>query len=86
MSPEVANASPTLLATIVEFRRRDRNESIRVRKGGQQLKVAATFSPVRDGAGTIVKILSIAHDVTEAQRGDPRSTCLAYEGTIRRAR
>ena len=47
-----------------------RNQFIRVRKGGQQIKVAVTFSPVRDGAGTIVEILSIAHDVTEAQPGD----------------
>ena len=39
-------------------------------KGGRQLNVALTFSPVRDGAGTIVEILSIAHDVTEAQTGD----------------
>ena len=58
------------LSRLAENGRMVRNESIRVRKGGQQLKVAATFSPVRDGAGTIVEILSIAHDVTEAQPVD----------------
>ncbi|MGA7514128.1 MAG: PAS domain S-box protein [Candidatus Sulfotelmatobacter sp.] len=58
------------LSRLAENGRMVRNESIRVRKGGQQLKVAATFSPVRDGAGTIVEILSIAHDVTEAHPVD----------------
>jgi PAS domain S-box-containing protein len=58
------------LSRLAENGRMVRNESIRVRKGGQQLKVAATFSPVRDGAGTIIEILSIAHDVTEAHPVD----------------
>ncbi len=58
------------LSRLAENGRMVRNESIRVRKGGQQLKVAATFSPVRDGAGTIVEILSIAHVVTEAHPVD----------------
>ena len=44
-------------------------QTIRMRKGGQQLKVAATFAPVRDAAGRTVQILSIAHDVTEARPG-----------------
>jgi PAS domain S-box-containing protein len=59
-----------LISRLAENGRMVRNESMRVRKGGQQLKVAATFSPVRDGAGTVVEILSIARDVTEAQPGD----------------
>ncbi|MFZ1140044.1 MAG: PAS domain S-box protein [Candidatus Sulfotelmatobacter sp.] len=60
----------TLISRLAENGRMVRNESLRVRKGGQQLKVTATFSPVRDGAGTIVEILSIAHGVTEAQPGN----------------
>jgi len=59
----------TLMNRLAENGRMVRNESIRVRKGGQQVKVAATFSAVRDGAGTIVEIVSIVRDVTEAQRG-----------------
>ena len=65
--PPLVDKERALISRLAENGRMVRNESIRVRKGGQQLKVAATFSPVRDGAGTIVEILSIAHDVTEAQ-------------------
>jgi PAS domain S-box-containing protein len=67
--PPLVDKERALISRLVENGRMVRNESIRVRKGGQQLKVAATFSPVRDGAGTIIEILSIAHDVTEAQPG-----------------
>ena len=69
--PPLVDKERALISRLAENGRMVRNESIRVRKGGQQLKVAATFSPVRDGAGTIVGILSIAHDVTEAQPGGP---------------
>ena len=65
--PPLIDKERALISRLAENGRIVRNESIRVHKGGQRLKVAATFSPVRDGVGTIVEILSIAHDVTEAQ-------------------
>src|SRR3984893_798654 len=65
--PPLVDKERALISRLAENGRMVRNESIRVHKGGQQLKVAATFSPVRDGVGTIVEILSVAHDVTEAQ-------------------
>lgn len=68
--PLLVDKERALIGRLAENGRMVRNESIRVRKGGQQLKVAATFSPVRDGAGIIVEILSIAHGVTEAQPGN----------------
>ncbi|HKV95683.1 MAG TPA: PAS domain S-box protein [Candidatus Angelobacter sp.] len=70
MPPPLVDKERALMSRIAENGRVVRNKSIRVSKGGQQLKVAATFSPVRDGAGTIVEILSIAHEVIEMQRGD----------------
>ena len=68
--PPLVDKERALISYLAENGRTIRHATIRVRKGGQQLKVAATFSPVRNGAGTIVEILSIAHDVTEAQPGD----------------
>ena len=68
--PLLVDKERALISRLPENGRMVRNELIRVRKGGQELKVAVRFSPVRDGAGTIVEILSIAHDVTEAQPGD----------------
>jgi PAS domain S-box-containing protein len=68
--PPLVDKERALMSRVAENGSMVRNESIRVRKGGQWLKVAATFSPVRDRAGTIVEILSIAHHVTEALSGD----------------
>ena len=67
--PALVDKERALISRLAENGRMVRNESTRVRRGGQQVKVAATFSAVRDGAGTIVEIVSIVHDVTEAQRG-----------------
>ena len=67
--PPLVDKERALISHLAENGRIIRHATVRVRKGGQQLKVAATFSPLRDGAGTIVEILSIAH-VTEAQPGD----------------
>jgi PAS domain S-box-containing protein len=68
--PPLIDNERALISRLSENGRTIRHATIRVRKGGQQLKVAVTFSPVRDVAGTIVEVLSIAHDVTEAQPGD----------------
>jgi PAS domain S-box-containing protein len=62
--PPLVDKERALISSLAQSGRMIRHATIRVRKGGQQLKVATTFSPVRDGAGTTVEILSIAHDVT----------------------
>ena len=68
--PPLVDKERELICRLAENGRTIRHATIRVRKGGQQFKVAATFSPVRDGAGTIIEILSIVHEVTEVQPGD----------------
>ncbi len=68
--PPLVDKERALVSRLAENGRMVRNESIRVRKGGQRLKVAVTLSPVRDAAGTILEILSIVHDVTEENRGE----------------
>ena len=68
--PPLVDKERALISRLAENGQMIRHATIRVRKGGQQLKVATTFSPVRDGAGTTVEILSIAHDFTEAVPGD----------------
>jgi len=68
--PPLVDKERALIGRLAENGRTIRHATIRVRKGGQQFEVAATFSPVRDGAGTIIEILSIVHEVTEVQPGD----------------
>ena len=68
--PALVDKERALISRLAENGRMVRNESIRVGKGGRQLDVAVTLSPVRDPAGTILEILSIVHDVTQEKRVD----------------
>jgi two-component system sensor histidine kinase UhpB len=45
-------------------------ETVRVRKDGELMNVSLTISPVRDGAGIIVGISTIARDITERKRAE----------------
>ena len=68
--PALVDKERALINRLAENGRMVRNESIRLGKGGRQLDVAVTLSPVRDPAGTILEILSIVHDVTQEKRGE----------------
>jgi signal transduction histidine kinase len=45
-------------------------ETIRVRKGGAQLYVALTLSPIKDATGKITAVATIARDITERKRAE----------------
>ena len=45
-------------------------ETIRVRKGGAQLHVSLTLSPMKDATGKITAVASIARDITERKRAE----------------
>jgi PAS domain S-box-containing protein len=45
-------------------------ETIRVRKGGAQLHVALTLSPIKDATGKITAVATIARDITERKRAE----------------
>jgi PAS domain S-box-containing protein len=45
-------------------------ETIRVRKGGVQLDVSLTLSPMKDATGKITAVASIARDITERKRAE----------------
>ena len=47
-------------------------ETVRVRKGGQQMILSVVLSPVKDGAGHIIGVSTIARDLTEARRAEER--------------
>ena len=68
--PPLVDKERALISRLAENGRMVRNESVRVGKGGRQLDVEVTLSPVRDASGTILEILSIVRDVTEEKRGE----------------
>ncbi|PYJ14401.1 MAG: hypothetical protein DME96_15945 [Verrucomicrobia bacterium] len=45
-------------------------ETIRVRKGGAQVHVSLTLSPIKDATGKITAVASIARDITERKRAE----------------
>ena len=45
-------------------------ETIRVRKTGAQVHVSLTLSPMKDAAGKITGVATIAHDITERKRAE----------------
>jgi PAS domain S-box-containing protein len=45
-------------------------ETIRVRKGGGQVQVSLTLSPMKDATGQITDVASIARDITERKRAE----------------
>ena len=68
---------PDLLAERARLRERIKQgehiaqyETIRVRKGGAQIHVALTLSPMKDATGKITAIATIARDITERKRAE----------------
>ena len=59
---------PGILARLRRGERIDHYQTVRVRKGGERIKVSVTISPVRDGEGRIIGASAIARDVSEQQR------------------
>ena len=43
-------------------------ETVRLRKDGRKIDIVLTFSPIKDGAGTVIGVSTIARDITE-QKG-----------------
>jgi PAS domain S-box-containing protein len=65
-------------ATIMERVKQDEKvshyETVWVRKDGQTIQVSLSVSPVKDGAGKIVGVSTIARDFTERKRAEEKVT------------
>ena len=55
-------------------------ETIRVRKGGAQVHVSLTLSPMKDATGKIAAIATIARDITERKRAESELQRLQQRG------
>jgi PAS domain S-box-containing protein len=54
-----------ILERLKQGERIEQFETVRVRKDGQQIAVAVTISPIKDGSGKIIGASTIAQDITE---------------------
>src|SRR5437879_8219486 len=61
---------PKLLERIRQGDHVDHYETVRVRKGGVQIDVSLSLSPIKDAAGNIVAASVIARDISERKRAD----------------
>ena len=69
-SPEQKGAMGQILERLQRGERVHNFETVRFRKDGQQVDVALTVSPIRDGAGRMEGASVIAHDIMERKRGE----------------
>ncbi len=60
----------TILATIQSGEHVHRFETVRVRKGGREIPISLTVSPIRDSAGQITGASTIARDITEVKQAE----------------
>jgi PAS domain S-box-containing protein len=70
MPPDRINEEFEILARIKRGESVEHFETVRVRKGGKRIDIAATISPIRDSSGAIVGISKIARDVSERKHAE----------------
>jgi PAS domain S-box-containing protein len=75
--PERADEEPKLQAWIASGKSMDHFETVRVRKGGKRIDIAASVSPLKDDRGKIVGSSTIARDITDRKAAERRALWLA---------
>jgi PAS domain S-box-containing protein len=67
-APDHAGEEAAIAARLVEGERIDHFETVRIAKDGRVIDVSVTLSPVRDPAGTIIGVSTIARDIGELKQ------------------
>lgn len=68
--PERPDEVPQILKKIKRGERIGNYETVRMRKGGKQIDVSLTISPIKDAAGRITGVSTIARNITEQKKAD----------------
>lgn len=68
--PDYADELPQVLEQVRRGVTVERYETVRVRKDGQRITIAATISPVKDATGQVIGAAKIARDVTDRKRAE----------------
>jgi PAS domain S-box-containing protein len=68
LPPDRLNEESDILAQIANGASIESFETVRVRKGGEQIDISVTISPIRDANGSIIGASKIARDITERKR------------------
>lgn len=68
--PEHKHESAALIADVLAGKVVENHETERIRKDGSRLHVALTLSPIRNEAGQMVGVSTIARDITDRKRAE----------------
>jgi len=66
--PELHHEESQIIARLLEGKRVDHYETVRVRKDGARIDVSLSVSPIRSADGQIIGAAKVVRDVTEAKR------------------
>jgi PAS domain S-box-containing protein len=68
--PGLLDEEPAVFERLKSGERIEHFDTVRRRKGGQDINVSVTISPVRDSAGNIVGASKVARDISDRKRAD----------------
>jgi PAS domain S-box-containing protein len=66
--PELHHEEAEIIARLLEGKRIDHYETVRLGKDGSRIDVSLSVSPIRNASGEIIGAAKVARDVTEAKR------------------
>jgi PAS domain S-box-containing protein len=75
--PDLRHEEATILSRLRRGERIEHYETVRMTKGGKELNVSLTISPVRDSKGHIIGASKIARDITERKQAEQSRNLLA---------
>ena len=70
--PDIPDELPQILKEIKRGARIENYETIRKRKNGKQIDVSLTISPIKDAAGKITGVSTIARNITEQKKAEKK--------------
>ena len=73
--PDRQKEEMEILARIRRGERCDHFETIRLARGGQQINVSITVSPIKDSAGHVVGASKVIRDITERKKAEQELRC-----------
>jgi PAS domain S-box-containing protein len=81
--PNRSDELPRLLKKVTQGEHVAQFETVRIRKGGAQVDVSLTLSPMKDGSGKITGVASISRDISARKRAETGLQRLQHVAAMR---
>ncbi|NJK77087.1 MAG: PAS domain S-box protein [Microcoleus sp. SU_5_6] len=80
--PDRPNEMSQILANIRSGASIDHYETVHLRKDGKQIDVSLTISPIKDAAGAVIGVSTIARDITDKKRVEKALEQLRHQNEL----